>query len=293
MDASKMMTINLLLLLLLPLAESKEPTTTCGQAPLNNALVKGVAPDGAWPWQVSLHKNGVHFCGGSLISNEWVLTSAHCLRGQDPVTVYLGRQRQSGFNANEVSRGIVSKIIHPGFSVAPFNNDVALMRLSSPVTFTNFIRPVCLATATSTFYDGIQSWVSGWEDVNSGDLMQYDLPVVGNRKCVCQYCIFNITNKMICAGLKTDRSGACQVVPGSPLVSKQSSQWVLSGIMSFGLGCASEEFPTVFARVSQFQDWITTTIGSDVQPEFVDFISPGINKDREVSCSRSNCFGKF
>uniref|UniRef100_A0A672K9R7 Peptidase S1 domain-containing protein n=1 Tax=Sinocyclocheilus grahami TaxID=75366 RepID=A0A672K9R7_SINGR len=54
----------------------------CGQAPLNTRIVGGVdAFEGSWPWQVSLHSSnfGGHFCGGSLINSEWVLTAAHSL----------------------------------------------------------------------------------------------------------------------------------------------------------------------------------------------------------------------
>ncbi|XP_048015241.1 serine protease 27-like [Megalobrama amblycephala] len=57
----------------------------CGRPPLNPRIVSGVnAPEGSWPWVVSLNDdNGNHFCGGSLINNDWVLTAAHCVEGLD------------------------------------------------------------------------------------------------------------------------------------------------------------------------------------------------------------------
>lgn len=55
--------------------------TVCGVAPLNTRIVGGEdATAGAWPWQVSLHHYGSHFCGGSLINNQWILTAAHCFQ---------------------------------------------------------------------------------------------------------------------------------------------------------------------------------------------------------------------
>lgn len=53
----------------------------CGQAPLNNKIVGGgAAAPGAWPWQVSIQLRGIHFCGGSLINEIWVLSAAHCFQ---------------------------------------------------------------------------------------------------------------------------------------------------------------------------------------------------------------------
>uniref|UniRef100_A0A3B4FHP3 Peptidase S1 domain-containing protein n=1 Tax=Pundamilia nyererei TaxID=303518 RepID=A0A3B4FHP3_9CICH len=102
------------------------------------------------------------------------------------------------------------------------DNDICLLQLSSPAAFTNYVSPVCLAASSSTFYMG------------------------------------NITDNMICAGLRTGGKDSCQD-SGGPTVSKQNGRWIQAGIVSFGEGCAEPNFPGVYTRVSQYQTWIMYT----------------------------------
>ncbi|XP_051244508.1 polyserase-2-like [Dicentrarchus labrax] len=279
-------------LLTLLTQESHSQLSECGQPPLNTRIVGGQpAPAGSWPWQVSLHRGG-HFCGGSLINNEWVLTAAHCFPSSstDSLVVYLGRQSQEGSNPNEVSRTVTQIINHPSYDSRTNDNDISLLKLSSPVTFTNYIRPVCLAASGSTFYNGTDSWVTGWGTIGSGvplpspqDLMEVEVPVVGNRQCNCDYGVGSITDNMICAGLRAGGKDSCQGDSGGPMVSKQNSRWIQEGVVSFGVGCALPETPGVYTRVSQYQSWINSQITSN-QPGFVTFTSTGTDGDLSVTC---------
>ncbi|KAL0197311.1 hypothetical protein M9458_005851, partial [Cirrhinus mrigala] len=70
-------------------------------------------------------------------------------------------------NPNEVSRSVSQVVVHPEYNNLPYDNDMALLHLSSPVTFTNYIRPVCLAAEGSTF-NSDTVWVTGWGDISSG-----------------------------------------------------------------------------------------------------------------------------
>ncbi|XP_036446363.1 transmembrane protease serine 9-like [Colossoma macropomum] len=268
----------------------------CGVASLNTKIVGGQdASPGSWPWQVSLQVSGSHFCGGSLINSNWVLTAAHCFASitAPQATVYLGDQSLStqGSNPNVVTRSVLQAIKHPSYSSSTNDNDLALLQLNSSVTFTPYITPVCLAAAGSTFFNGTLTWVTGWGNTASGvslaspkTLQEVQVPVVGNRKCNCLYGDGTITDNMMCAGLLAGGKDSCQGDSGGPLVSKQGGVWVQAGIVSFGYSCALPNYPGVYTRVSQYQDWVNQQITSN-QPGFVRFNSTGSDGDLSVSCT--------
>uniref|UniRef100_A0A673CRH2 Peptidase S1 domain-containing protein n=1 Tax=Sphaeramia orbicularis TaxID=375764 RepID=A0A673CRH2_9TELE len=258
--------------------------SVCGSVPVNSH-------GGTWPWIVSIHKNGVYTCAGTLIADNFVITAAQCFSSSNPNvgdwTVFLGHQRT---NPNEVSRTVTTIILHPNYDSNTNNNDIALLRLSSPVTFTDYIRPVCLAASDSVFNSGTDSWVTGWGTVQEGVLLPFpgtlqevEVPVLGNRQCNCLNGVGTVTDNMICAGLLEGGKDSCQGDSGGPMVSKQGSVWVQSGIVSFGFGCARPNLPGVYSRVSQYESWISSHITSD-QPGFVQFSSSGLDTDSSYTC---------
>nr|XP_020479035.1 transmembrane protease serine 2-like [Monopterus albus] len=104
----------------------------CGVAPLNTRIVGGVnVKAGSWPWQVSVHISRSHVCGGTLISDQWVLTAAHCIliNKTSVWTLYCGKLTQSGPNANQVTRTVSQIIVHPNYNNALFNNEGTLVDL--------------------------------------------------------------------------------------------------------------------------------------------------------------------
>ncbi|KAK2916546.1 hypothetical protein Q8A67_000920 [Cirrhinus molitorella] len=271
----------------------------CGSAPLNTKIVGGTnASAGAWPWQVSLHQNGRHFCGGSLINSEWILSAAHCLLDNpDPsvYTVYLGRQSQELPNPNEVSISVSQIILHPEYNSFSHDNDIALLHLSSPVNFTSYIQPVCLAAEGSTFNSDTM-WLTGWGRISSGVslpspqiLQEVDVPVVGNTKCNCLY-RGSITDNMMCAGPLEGGKDSCQGDSGGPMIIKQGSTWIQAGIVSFGEGCADPNYPGVYSRVSKYQNWITQNARMN-NASFVPFTSTAPVLDETCTTTPPVCGG--
>ncbi|XP_074519867.1 LOW QUALITY PROTEIN: chymotrypsin-like protease CTRL-1 [Halichoeres trimaculatus] len=277
------------------------PLEDCGVAPLNTKIVGGEnATAGSWPWQVSVHfRLGVfqeHICGGTLISDQWVLTASHCILTIEPSVwlLYFGRETQSGPNVHEVNRTVSQVIMHPDYNNTLFNNDVALMKLSSPVNYTDYIRPICLASSGSQFHNSTSCWATGWGRLGKDEpneafnfLQEVEIPVIGNKQCTCNYIVepaANITTQMICAG--QENKGACQGDSGGPLQCKQGSRWIQAGVTSYGVPCALAGFPEVYARVSEFQTWITDNVaGANVS--FVTYTSSGTDPDESFVCRSS------
>uniref|UniRef100_A0A3Q1ITP8 Peptidase S1 domain-containing protein n=1 Tax=Anabas testudineus TaxID=64144 RepID=A0A3Q1ITP8_ANATE len=286
----KLMCVGTLLTLLPPGSHSQ--LDVCGQAVLNTRIVGGQdVPPGNWPWQVLLISDSV-FCGGSLINKEWVLTAAHCFTSNDTsgLTVLLGGQTLINLGPNAVLQSAAQIINHPSYNPSTGENDISLLKLSSPVNFTTYVLPVCLAASNSSFYSGTSSWATGWGYVADGvpppppfNLTEVQVPVVGNRQCNCDYGVGTITDNMMCAGLPAGGKDTCQGDDGGPLVIKQNSHWIQGGVTSFGIGCALPNLPGVYTRVSQYQSWINSQISSD-PPGFVTFTSSGTDSDLSVSC---------
>uniref|UniRef100_A0A3B3IPC4 Peptidase S1 domain-containing protein n=1 Tax=Oryzias latipes TaxID=8090 RepID=A0A3B3IPC4_ORYLA len=211
---------------------------------------------------------------------------------QQPVGAdVLGLQTLQGSNPNSVSQTVTTVIVHPDYNSGTSDNDIALLQLSSPVTFNNYITPVCLSSTGSTFYSGVNTWVTGWGNIGSGvslpapqTLQEVQVPIVGNRQCKCSYGASKITDNMVCAGLLEGGKDSCQGDSGGPLVIKQNNRWIQAGIVSFGQGCAEPNFPGVYSRVSQYQTWINTQITSN-RPGFIAFTSTGTDSDLSVTVS--------
>uniref|UniRef100_A0A8C3XPA7 chymotrypsin n=1 Tax=Chelydra serpentina TaxID=8475 RepID=A0A8C3XPA7_CHESE len=169
-------------------------------------IVNGeTAVPGSWPWQVSLQDNtGFHFCGGSLISENWVVTAAHCSVSTSD-RVVLGEFDQ-GSPAEDVQVLQIAQVFkNRKFSRVSMKNDITLLKLATPANMTDRVSPVCLPAATDNFPGGLTCVTTGWgltdpSAQNTPDqLQQAALPLLTNTQCKT-YWGFRIADVMICAG---------------------------------------------------------------------------------------------
>ncbi|XP_038657382.1 transmembrane protease serine 2-like isoform X1 [Scyliorhinus canicula] len=230
---------------------------------ISRRIIGGAAAiKGEFPWQVSLHFEHRHLCGGSIIAPYWVITAAHCgERHPYPSLwrVYGGILRQT--ERRTVKAHAVEKFIrHEKFNKRNKDYDVALMKLKSPFKFSEIIRPVCLPNYGQGFQTADECWISGWGDLVEGgtpsqNLQRTSLPLITYRDCRTAYYEF-LTSRMLCAGFEEGGVDACQGDSGGPLVTTQESLWWLVGITSWGFGCARPGKPGVYSRVVKLLDWI-------------------------------------
>ncbi|XP_067905647.1 chymotrypsinogen 2-like [Heterodontus francisci] len=224
------------------------------------------AVPGSWPWQVSLQDyTGWHFCGGSLINENWVVTAAHC--GVSTANYVIVGASNKCSDADGVQTLKIEKAItHPNWDSYNINNDVTLVKLATPVQLTARISPVCLASNAANFPGGKLCVTSGWGLTQSTasntpcQLQQAALPLLTNNKCK-NYWGSMISDVMICAGAAG--ASSCMGDSGGPLVCQDGGAWYLVGIVSWGSGYCSTSTPAVYARVTEFYPWIMETIAAN------------------------------
>ncbi|XP_037309866.1 serine protease hepsin isoform X2 [Pungitius pungitius] len=272
--------------------ESREVLTLlcqdCGRRSFAaDRIVGGVnARQGNWPWQVRLEYEGVHQCGGTIISNRWIVSAAHCFREsviQPHIQRYrvvnhwrvkLGSIYSTPVNANVVEVNTI--VYHSSYlpfvdpSIDDNSRDIAVLALTQPLTFNECIQPICLPAHGQRLIDGQMGTVTGWGNVEyhgvQADILQEaNVPIISDAVCNApDYYDNQITTSMFCAGYEKGGMDACQGDSGGPFVAEdclsKTKRYRLLGVVSWGIGCAMAKKPGVYTRISRFLPWISTAM---------------------------------
>ncbi|CAH0564486.1 unnamed protein product [Brassicogethes aeneus] len=233
----------------------REPRVVGGEEP----------PYGAIPWQVELKIGTTHQCGGALISRRLVLTAAHCV--VDGLSIVAGAHGPIGSAPFEQTIKVEKAIAHPDFrKLGPYSHDIAVLLLASPgVKLNSLVKPACFAYESPP--PGTWCEVSGWGASDplaperlSPVLKSAAVPVLSLETCRKDGIYGGrqqpILDSMLCAGHLKGGIDACGGDSGGPLVCEKDGRHELTGIVSWGDGCAKKDRPGVYTRVSSFLPWI-------------------------------------
>ncbi|XP_039746049.1 trypsin-like [Pararge aegeria] len=213
------------------------------------------------PYQVSMVINGNSFCGGFIISRDYILTAAHCVQTAVPgaIRVRVGSTRRDR-GGSIVSVSGVS--VHPQYGQPQFDHDIAALRLTAPLVFGPAIQPIRLPNPRQAV-PLVRLTVTGWGLTAPGgrriprNMMEANVPVVPHWLCRLSYGD-SLTSNMFCGGhFLIGGVSSCQGDSGGPAVFRGTA----FGIVSFARGCALPLSPTVFSNVAALRDWVTQMTG--------------------------------
>ncbi|XP_058116975.1 trypsin delta-like [Anopheles ziemanni] len=225
----------------------------------NGRIVGGAAVTIAkYPYIVSIRRNTVHICAGSVISTYYAVTCAHCTYTMSipQVTIYGGStSRNTGgkqFKVTEI-------VVHPNFDTDTIDNDISVLRVSTPFVPNTNIAPVSLVAADYSYPNGAIAYVAGWGRITIGNspsslsasLRAVNIPFVDDVSCQNLWSNKDLTDSMVCAGIKG--RDACIGDSGGPLVVASPTNAnvnLLAGIVSWGSSACGSEYPGVYTKIN-------------------------------------------
>ncbi|XP_018009293.1 CLIP domain-containing serine protease B15-like [Hyalella azteca] len=263
----------------------------CGAVVLSvaacGAMVLSEAVEGEFPWLASIGSVSTtspdvfsSICSGTLITRRHVLTAAHCFRNFEtslPGIVRLAEGDLFADDATSVHQDYIIVSRHaPLFYYYTTINDVMILTLDRDVTFNDYIQPACLPlsnpslpapgdTVTAVGYGNIQE--NGSLEIPARYPYRIDLPVLDNKFCQDAYYgrppLYVVDDRVFCEGGQANRS-TCKGDSGGPLHYWDESQqrYLVVGVVNAGIGCGTENNPSIDLRVGAFLPWIKAVIGS-------------------------------
>ncbi|XP_033979801.1 trypsin-2-like isoform X1 [Trematomus bernacchii] len=230
-------------------------------APMDDKIVGGFECTAhSQPWQVSINL-GYHYCGGSLINDQWIVSAAHCWQNPYSLIAILGDNHIWMNEGTEQFMSVDAIYWHQSYDYQTLDYDIMLMKLAHPVTVNQYVKPVALPKACPAAGD--MCMVSGWGNIytdqvfNPFYLQCVEVPILSHKDCDGSYPGL-ITDRMVCAGYLEGGKDSCQGDSGGPLVCNGE----LQGVVSWGQGCAQPNYPGVYTKVCSLMPWINDILST-------------------------------
>ncbi|XP_071478033.1 uncharacterized protein [Diadema antillarum] len=251
----------------------------CGRRPAHEVHRvthgKDVTSLGDYPWQIVLYveyQGQLNFgCGGAIISPEWILTAAHCVEYLDlDFAIKAGTLFYAADSPGQTRR-VTGVFMHPGYDTTLLLNDIAVLKLESPLVFNDDVQPVCLPTVNDSVKVGSYITMTGWGSLirrysaSPLFLQEVRMPVIPNEVC-SKYSPFGyvdsveIPSSMFCSMYHNGYQGICTGDSGGPVVQETNGQWTVYGVNSWGEACGEAYIPNGYTRVTSYLDFITYII---------------------------------
>merc|ERR1711970_1583246 len=196
---------------------------------------------GEFPHQITLLRGGIH---GSLMCG--VAVGNHRLSHQD--------SDQENIKVSEI-------VLHEDYDSWTTQNDICLLKLEHDATLGDKVNTIALPEANEEYEEGTMCTVSGWGTTTEGGhiaekLRKVDVPVISDKHCQHSYNQEEILDSMIGAGYKHGGEDSCQGDSGGPFMCGDQ----LTGVVSWGYGCAEAKHPGVYTQTSYFVDWLNANM---------------------------------
>uniref|UniRef100_A0A8B9BZQ4 Vitamin K-dependent protein C n=1 Tax=Anser brachyrhynchus TaxID=132585 RepID=A0A8B9BZQ4_9AVES len=190
--------------------------------------------------EIRMKKHGSWFCGGTILNEYFILTAAHCVTDSKELQVIVG---------NTVTHRVEKIIPNAEFDSKSFDSDIALIKLSEPITFSEDVIPACLPEedfANDVLMNQTFGIISGF-----GNIFERTQPLALKHL---------VTRNMFCAGYNKDGQDACQGDGGGPHVTEYNGTYFVTGIISWGEGCGKEGKYGIYTKLSRFLPWVRSVL---------------------------------
>ncbi|XP_030265547.1 uncharacterized protein LOC115576963 [Sparus aurata] len=249
---------------ILPVNLVLEQIITAQMASMTRIVGGEDCPPGECPWQaLLLNEEDRGFCGGTILNEYVILTAAHCMNQSRYIYIKLGEFDVLVDHGNEATHNVETIITHNNYKPKTYHNDIALIKLATPIKFSRYILPACIPEpdfAEKVLMRQPDGMVSGFGRIAEGRqpstiLQRLTVPYVDRATCI-ESTQLRISHRMFCAGYDETAKDACQGDSGGPHVTHYRGTYFITGIVSWGEGCARKGKYGIYTQVSKYIHWI-------------------------------------